>query len=143
MPELTTTTTSAVSPEPAQQDDRYRVTQLYNDGKGTMLTLEYRQISDLDFDTAHTVILSATYMGMLKETSSWDTHHPEPALYIFTDAINKFFKKVDALDKAKTETDVADWAERFLTEKGAKMEIASQLADKMGFTEQQVAEEAE
>ena len=30
-----------------------------------------------------------------------------------------------------------------LTEKGAKMEIASQLADKMGFTEQQVAEEAE
>ena len=132
MPELTTTTTSAVSPEPAQQDDRYRVTQLYNDGKGTMLTLEYRQISDLDFDTAHTVILSATYMGMLKETSSWDTHHPEPALYIFTDAINKFFKKVDALDKAKTETDVADWAERFLTEKGAKMEIASQLADKMG-----------
>ena len=131
MPELTTTTTSAVSPEPAQ-DDRYRVTQLYNDGKGTMLTLEYRQISDLDFDTAHTVILSATYMGMLKETSSWDTHHPEPALYIFTDAINKFFKKVDALDKAKTETDVADWAERFLTEKGAKMEIASQLADKMG-----------
>lgn len=143
MTELTTTTTSAVSPEPAQQDDRYRVTQLYNDGKGTMLTLEYRQISDLDFDTAHTVILSATYMGMLKETSSWDTHHPEPALYIFTDAINKFFKKVDALDKAKTETDVADWAERFLTEKGAKMEIASQLADKMGFTEQQVAEEAE
>ena len=143
MPELTTTTTSAVSPEPAQQDDRYRVTQLYNDGKGTMLTLEYRQISDLDFDTAHTVILSATYMGMLKETSSWDTHHPEPALYIFTDAINKFFKKVDALDKAKTETDVADWAERFLTEKGAKMEIASQLADKMGFTEQQVAEETE
>ena len=143
MPELTTTTTSAVSPEPAQQDDRYRVTQLYNDGKGTMLTLEYRQISDLDFDTAHTVILSATYMGMLKETSSWDTHHPEPALYIFTDAINKFFKKVDALDKAKTETDVADWAERFLTEKGAKMEIASQLADKMGLTEQQVAEEAE
>ena len=140
MTELTTTTTSAVSPEPAQQDDRYRVTQLYNDGKGTMLTLEYRQISDLDFDTAHTVILSATYMGMLKETSSWDTHHPEPALYIFTDAINKFFKKVDALDKAKTETDVADWAERFLTEKGAKMEIASQLADKMGFTEQ-VAEE--
>lgn len=141
MTELTTTTTgSAVSPEPAQ-DDRYRVTQLYNDGKGTMLTLEYRQISDLDFDTAHTVILSATYMGMLKETSSWDTHHPEPALYIFTDAINKFFKKVDALDKAKTETDVADWAERFLTEKGAKMEIASQLADKMGFTEQQVAEE--
>ena len=135
MPELTTTTTSAVSPEPAQQDDRYRVTQLYNDGKGTTLTLEYRQISDLDFDTAHTVILSATYMGMLKETSSWDTHHPEPALYIFTDAINKFFKKVDALDKAKTETDVADWAERFLTEKGAKMEIASQLADKMGFTE--------
>ena len=135
MPELTTTTTSAVSPEPAQQDDRYRVTQLYNDGKGTMLTLEYRQISDLDFDTAHTVILSATYMGMLKETSSWDTHHPEPALYIFTDAINKFFKKVDALDKAKTETDVADWAERFLTEKGAKMEIASQLADKMGFTD--------
>ena len=132
MTELTTTTTgSAVSPEPAQ-DDRYRVTQLYNDGKGTMLTLEYRQISDLDFDTAHTVILSATYMGMLKETSSWDTHHPEPALYIFTDAINKFFKKVDALDKAKTETDVADWAERFLTEKGAKMEIASQLADKMG-----------
>ena len=108
-----------------------------------MLTLEYRQISDLDFDTAHTVILSATYMGMLKETSSWDTHHPEPALYIFTDAINKFFKKVDALDKAKTETDVADWAERFLTEKGAKMEIASQLADKMGFTEQQVAEETE
>ena len=143
MPELTTTTTSAVSPEPAQQDDRYRVTQLYNDGKGTMLTLEYRQISDLDFDTAHTVILSATYMGMLKETSSWDTHHPEPALYIFTDAINKFFKKVDTLDKAKTETDVADWAERFLTEKGAKMEIASQLADKMGFTEQQVAEETE
>ena len=143
MPELTTTTTSAVSPEPAQQDDRYRVTQLYNDGKGTTLTLEYRQISDLDFDTAHTVILSATYMGMLKETSSWDTHHPEPALYIFTDAINKFFKKVDALDKAKTETDVADWAERFLTEKGAKMEIASQLADKMGFTEQQVAEETE
>ena len=143
MTELTTTTTSAVSPEPAQQDDRYRVTQLYNDGKGTMLTLEYRQISDLDFDTAHTVILSATYMGMLKETSSWDTHHPEPALYIFTDAINKFFKKVDALDKAKTETDVADWAERFLTEKGAKMEIASQLADKMGFTEQQVAEETE
>ena len=143
MTELTTTTTSAVSPEPAQQDDRYRVTQLYNDGKGTMLTLEYRQISDLDFDTAHTVILSATYMGMLKETSSWDTHHPEPALYIFTDAINKFFKKVDALDKAKTETDVADWAERFLTEKGAKMEIASQLADKMGFTEQRVAEEAE
>ena len=142
MPELTTTTTSAVSPEPAQQDDRYRVTQLYNDGKGTMLTLEYRQISDLDFDTAHTVILSATYMGMLKETSSWDTHHPEPALYIFTDAINKFFKKVDALDKAKTETDVADWAERFLTEKEAKMEIASQLADKMGFTEQ-VAEETE
>ena len=143
MTELTTTTTSAVSPEPAQQDDRYRVTQLYNDGKGTMLTLEYRQISDLDFDTAHTVILSATYMGMLKETSSWDTHHPEPALYIFTDAINKFFKKVDALDKAKTETDVADWAERFLTEKGAKMEIAAQLADKMGFTEQQVAEETE
>ena len=142
MTELTTTTTSAVSPEPAQQDDRYRVTQLYNDGKGTMLTLEYRQISDLDFDTAHTVILSATYMGMLKETSSWDTHHPEPALYIFTDAINKFFKKVDALDKAKTETDVADWAERFLTEKGAKMQIASQLADKMGFTEQ-VAEETE
>ena len=142
MTELTTTTTSAVSPEPAQQDDRYRVTQLYNDGKGTMLTLEYRQISDLDFDTAHTVILSATYMGMLKETSSWDTHHPEPALYIFTDAINKFFKKVDTLDKAKTETDVADWAERFLTEKGAKMEIASQLADKMGFTEQ-VAEETE
>ena len=142
MPELTTTTTSAVSPEPAQQDDRYRVTQLYNDGKGTTLTLEYRQISDLDFDTAHTVILSATYMGMLKETSSWDTHHPEPALYIFTDAINKFFKKVDALDKAKTETDVADWAERFLTEKGAKMEIASQLADKMGFTEQ-AAEETE
>ena len=142
MTELTTTTTSAVPPEPAQQDDRYRVTQLYNDGKGTMLTLEYRQISDLDFDTAHTVILSATYMGMLKETSSWDTHHPEPALYIFTDAINKFFKKVDALDKAKTETDVADWAERFLTEKGAKMEIASQLADKMGFTEQ-VAEETE
>ena len=142
MTELTTTTTSAVSPEPAQQDDRYRVTQLYNDGKGTMLTLEYRQISDLDFDTAHTVILSATYMGMLKETSSWDTHHPEPALYIFTDAINKFFKKVDALDKAKTETDVADWAERFLTEKGAKMEIAAQLADKMGFTEQ-VVEEAE
>ena len=142
MTELTTTTTSAVSPEPAQQDDRYRVTQLYNDGKGTMLTLEYRQISDLDFDTAHTVILSATYMGMLKETSSWDTRHPEPALYIFTDAINKFFKKVDALDKAKTETDVADWAERFLTEKGAKMEIASQLADKMGFTEQ-VAEETE
>ena len=141
MTELTTTTTSAVSPEPAQ-DDRYRVTQLYNDGKGTMLTLEYRQISDLDFDTAHTVILSATYMGMLKETSSWDTHYPEPALYIFTDAINKFFKKVDALDKAKTETDVADWAERFLTEKGAKMEIASQLADKMGFTEQ-VAEETE
>lgn len=141
MPELTMTTTSAVSPEPAQ-DDRYRVTQLYNDGKGTMLTLEYRQISDLDFDTAHTVILSATYMGMLKETSSWDTHHPEPALYIFTDAINKFFKKVDALDKAKTETDVADWAERFLTEKGAKMEIAAQLADKMGFTEQ-VAEETE
>ena len=140
MTELTTTTTSAVSPEPAQQDDRYRVTQLYNDGKGTMLTLEYRQISDLDFDTAHTVILSATYMGMLKETSSWDTHHHKPALYIFTDAINKFFKKVDALDKAKTETDVADWAERFLTEKGAKMEIASQLADKMGFTEQ-VAEE--
>ena len=134
MPELTTTTTSAVSPEPAQ-DDRYKVTQLYNDGKGTTLTLEYRQISDLDFDTAHTVILSATYMGMLKETSSWDTHHPEPALYIFTDAINKFFKKVDALDKAKTETDVADWAERFLTEKGAKMEIASQLADKMGFTD--------
>lgn len=134
MTELTTTTTSAVSPEPAQ-DDRYRVTQLYNDGKGTMLTLEYRQISDLDFDTAHTVILSATYMGMLKETSSWDTHHPEPALYIFTDAINKFFKKVDALDKAKTETDVADWAERFLTEKGAKMEIASQLADKMGLTD--------
>ena len=145
MTELTTTTTgSPVSPEPApaQQDDRYRVTQLYNDGKGTTLTLEYRQISDLDFDTAHTVILSATYMGMLKETSSWDTHHPEPALYIFTDAINKFFKKVDALDKAKTETDVADWAERFLTEKGAKMEIASQLADKMGFTEQ-VAEETE
>lgn len=142
MTELTTTTTSAVSPEPAQ-DDRYKVTQLYNDGKGTTLTLEYRQISDLDFDTAHTVILSATYMGMLKETSSWDTHHPEPALYIFTDAINKFFKKVDALDKAKTETDVADWAERFLTEKGAKMEIASQLADKMGFTEQQVAEETE
>lgn len=142
MSELTTTTTSAVSPEPAQ-DDRYRVTQLYNDGKGTTLTLEYRQISDLDFDTAHTVILSATYMGMLKETSSWDTHHPEPALYIFTDAINKFFKKVDALDKAKTETDVTDWAERFLTEKGAKMEIASQLADKMGFTEQQVAEETE
>ena len=139
MTELTTTTTSAVSPEPAQ-DDRYRVTQLYNDGKGTMLTLEYRQISDLDFDTAHTVILSATYMGMLKETSSWDTHHPEPALYIFTDAINKFFKKVDALDKAKTETDVADWAERFLTEKGAKMEIASQLADKMGFTEHVVEE---
>ena len=139
MTELTTTTTSPVSPEPAQ-DDRYRVTQLYNDGKGTTLTLEYRQISDLDFDTAHTVILSATYMGMLKETSSWDTHHPEPALYIFTDAINKFFKKVDALDKAKTETDVADWAERFLTEKGAKMEIASQLADKMGFTEQQVVE---
>ena len=135
MTELTTTTTSAVPPEPAQQDDRYRVTQLYNDGKGTMLTLEYRQISDLDFDTAHTVILSATYMGMLKETSSWDTHHPEPALYIFTDAINKFFKKVDALDKAKTETDVADWAERFLTEKGAKMEIASQLADKMGLTD--------
>lgn len=134
MTELTTTTTSAVSPEPSQ-DDRYRVTQLYNDGKGTMLTLEYRQISDLDFDTAHTVILSATYMGMLKETSSWDTHHPEPALYIFTDAINKFFKKVDALDKAKTETDVADWAERFLTEKGAKMEIASQLADKMGLKE--------
>ena len=134
MTELTKTTTSAVSPEPAQ-DDRYRVTQLYNDGKGTMLTLEYRQISDLDFDTAHTVILSATYMGMLKETSSWDTHHPEPALYIFTDAINKFFKKVDALDKAKTETDVADWAERFLTEKGAKMEIASQLADKMGLTD--------
>ena len=135
MTELTTTTTgSAVSPEPAQ-DDRYRVTQLYNDGKGTMLTLEYRQISDLDFDTAHTVILSATYMGMLKETSSWDTHYPEPALYIFTDAINKFFKKVDALDKAKTETDVADWAERFLTEKGAKMEIASQLADKMGLTD--------
>ena len=143
MTELTTTTTgSAVSPEPAQ-DDRYKVTQLYNDGKGTTLTLEYRQISDLDFDTAHTVILSATYMGMLKETSSWDTHHPEPALYIFTDAINKFFKKVDALDKAKTETDVADWAERFLTEKGAKMEIASQLADKMGLTEQQVAEETE
>ena len=142
MTELTKTTTSAVSPEPAQ-DDRYKVTQLYNDGKGTTLTLEYRQISDLDFDTAHTVILSATYMGMLKETSSWDTHHPEPALYIFTDAINKFFKKVDALDKAKTETDVADWAERFLTEKGAKMEIASQLADKMGFTEQQVAEETE
>ena len=141
MTELTTTATSSVSPEPAQ-DDRYRVTQLYNDGKGTMLTLEYRQISDLDFDTAHTVILSATYMGMLKETSSWDTHHPEPALYIFTDAINKFFKKVDALDKAKTETDVADWAERFLTEKGAKMEIASQLADKMGFTEQ-AAEETE
>ena len=140
MTELTTTTTSAVSPEPAQQDDRYRVTQLYNDGKGTMLTLEYRQISDLDFDTAHTVILSATYMGMLKETSSWDTHHPEPALYIFTDAINKFFKKVDALDKAKTETDVADWAERFLTEKGAKMEIASQLADKMGVTEQATEE---
>ena len=140
MTELTTTTTSAVSPEPAQQDDRYRVTQLYNDGKGTTLTLEYRQISDLDFDTAHTVILSATYMGMLKETSSWDTHHPEPALYIFTDAINKFFKKVDALDKAKTETDVADWAERFLTEKGAKMEIASQLADKMGFTEHVVEE---
>ena len=139
MTELTTTTTSAVSPEPAQ-DDRYRVTQLYNDGKGTTLTLEYRQISDLDFDTAHTVILSATYMGMLKETSSWDTHHPEPALYIFTDAINKFFKKVDALDKAKTETDVADWAERFLTEKGAKMEIASQLADKMGFTEHVVEE---
>ena len=139
MTELTTTTTSPVSPEPAQ-DDRYRVTQLYNDGKGTTLTLEYRQISDLDFDTAHTVILSATYMGMLKETSSWDTHHPEPALYIFTDAINKFFKKVDTLDKAKTETDVADWAERFLTEKGAKMEIASQLADKMGFTEQQVVE---
>lgn len=135
MTELTTTTTSAVSPEPAQQDDRYRVTQLYNDGKGTTLTLEYRQISDLDFDTAHTVILSATYMGMLKETSSWDTHHPEPALYIFTDAINKFFKKVDALDKAKTEKDVADWAERFLTEKGAKMEIASQLADKMGLTD--------
>ena len=134
MTELTTTTTSAVSPEPAQ-DDRYRVTQLYNDGKGTMLTLEYRQISDLDFDTAHTVILSATYMGMLKETSSWDTHHVEPALYIFTDAINKFFKKVDALDKAKTETDVADWAERFLTEKVAKMEIASQLADKMGLTD--------
>lgn len=142
MTELTTTTTSAVSPEPAQQDDRYRVTQLYNDGKGTMLTLEYRQISDLDFDTAHTVILSATYMGMLKETSSWDTHHPEPALYIFTDAINKFFKKVDALDKAKTEKDVADWAERFLTEKGAKMEIASQLTDKMGLKEQ-VAEETE
>ena len=134
MTELTTTATSAVSPEPAQ-DDRYRVTQLYNDGKGTMLTLEYRQISDLDFDTAHTVILSATYMGMLKETSSWDTHHPEPALYIFTGAINKFFKKVDALDKAKTEKDVADWAERFLTEKGAKMEIASQLADKMGLKE--------
>ena len=143
MTELTTTTTgSAVSPEPAQ-DDRYKVTQLYNDGKGTTLTLEYRQISDLDFDTAHTVILSATYMGMLKETSSWDTHHPEPALYIFTDAINKFFKKVDALDKAKTSTDVANWAERFLSEKGAKMEIASQLADKMGLTEQQVAEETE
>ena len=140
MTELTTTTTgSPVSPEPAQ-DDRYKVTQLYNDGKGTTLTLEYRQISDLDFDTAHTVILSATYMGMLKETSSWDTHHPEPALYIFTDAINKFFKKVDALDKAKTEKDVADWAERFLTEKGAKMEIALQLADKMGLTEQVVEE---
>ena len=37
---------------------------------------------------------------------------------------------------------MADWAERFLTEKGAKMEIASQLADKMGFTEQ-AAEETE
>lgn len=111
--------------------------ELYNDGKGTTITL-FDLHSELEGRTTRKI--EAKYLGdTLSESKMWSHDGKLGSLTVLKLALGLYLVKVSAMEDIKTKEDVADWYETYfvnsqISEYTAEQKnlIIKQISDKLG-----------